>query len=77
MPWIEVFWTPETIEHLAEHGISVDDAEHVLRTASVTDTSRTSGRPIKIGRALDGRRIAVVYERVDKVTVHPITAFEM
>ncbi len=30
MPYFEFLWTDETVEHLAEHGISQNDFEHVV-----------------------------------------------
>lgn len=79
MRWPEVIWVdgPDgNIAHLAEHDVSPAEAEHVLRHPIATDVSRTTGRPIAIGYTEAGRRLIVVYERIDATTVYPITAFE-
>ena len=74
MPWVDVIWTDENEAHLAGHGMSRDDAERVVRNPTTTGISRSSGRPFATGFAADGRRIIVVYEEIDAVTVYPITA---
>jgi uncharacterized DUF497 family protein len=80
MPHIEVFWTPGpegNIAHLAEHNVSPEEAEQVLRQPIATDTSRTTGRPIAFGFTDAGRKLAVVYEKLDRTTLYPITAYEV
>jgi uncharacterized DUF497 family protein len=76
----DVIWTesPEgNIAHLAEHEVSPEEAEEVLRDPIATDVSRTSGRPIAFGITTTGRKLAVVYEQIDAMTVYPITAYEV
>lgn len=75
MAWIDVIWTEENEAHIAEHGLSTTDVEHVLRNRIDTIVSRTSGRPIAVGYTIDGRHVAVVYEQVDDITVFPVTAY--
>ena len=77
MPWIEVIWTDENESHLADAGVSTADAEHVLRNPIGSAVSRSSGRPFVVGYTPDRRRIIVVYEEVDAVTVYPITAYQL
>lgn len=79
MTWVEVLWIdgPDgNIEHLAEHGVTPEEAEAVLRHPIERDVSRSTGRPIAIGYSKRGRRLVVVYEEIDPTTVYPITAFE-
>lgn len=75
MAWIDVIWTDENEAHIAGHGLGTADVEHVLRNAIDSGTSRASGRPFVIGYAPTGRRIMVIYEEVDAITVYPVTAF--
>ena len=79
MAWFEVIWEwdePDgNVAHIAEHGLSVEDVEHAFENPIRHETSRSSGRPVVFGYAPDGRRIAVVYEPIDDVTLYPITAF--
>jgi uncharacterized DUF497 family protein len=80
MPHIEFIWIdgPEgNIEHLAEHGISPEEAEDVVSNPIATDVSTTTGRPIAFGFTRAGRSLAVVYEQIDPITVYSITAFEV
>jgi hypothetical protein len=77
---VEVIWTDGTdgnIAHRAEHGVSPEEAEEVLREPVATDVSRTTGRPIAFGITRAGRKLAVVFERIDRITVYPITAYEV
>ena len=75
MDWLDVYWDDETVAHVAEHGLTPDDYENALRNPIGEDVSDSSGRPMRFGFALDGRKIAVLFEWIDRVTVLPITAF--
>jgi len=78
MTWIRVFWDFEAggnAEHIAEHGLDPDEVEHVLMHPEKGDVSRSSGRPMIVGRTPSGDRIAVVYEELNEDTVYPVTAF--
>ena len=77
MPWLEVFWTDANRQHIGEHGLTCEEVEHVLRHPIETTVSRTTGRPVCVGLTPDRRRLLVVYEWLDEVTVYPITAYEM
>ncbi len=80
MTWIEVIWTDGrdgNVQHIAEHGITPDEVEHVLANPIESDVSETSGRPIVFGYTAGGRFLAVVYEPIDETTVYPITAFDI
>ena len=80
MAHLEVIWTdgPDgNIAHLAEHDVSPEEAEEALREPVATDVSRSTGRPIAFGLTRAGRKLAVVYEQIDRITVCPITAYEV
>ena len=80
MTWIEVIWTDGTdgnVQHIAQHGITPDEVEHVLANPIESDVSEASGRLIVFGYTAGGRFLAVVYESVDELTVYPITAFDI
>jgi uncharacterized DUF497 family protein len=81
MPWFDIVWDDSVpngnVAHLAEHGISVDEAEEVLMNAIGRDHSRSSRRWIAFGRTSSGRDIAVVYEMLDAITILPVTGFEI
>lgn len=77
MPYFDVLWTEEIVEHFAEHGVSQDDLEHVLCNPHSKGLSRSSGLPTVWGYTPDGRYIMVVYEELDETTILPVTAYEV
>ena len=75
MPWYQYIWSEEAIEHLDQHGISPEDFEHVVANAKAKLKSRSSGLPGVKGYTADGRYIIAIFEKVDDVTVVPVTAY--
>ena len=68
------------VQHIAEHGITVEEAEEVLLDPrSRTGKSRRSGRPQAFGWASTGKYITVVWEEVseDPRMIYPVTAYEV
>jgi hypothetical protein len=76
MPYYEFFWLDETIEHLAEHGVEPVEFEEVVSAPDTIGESRSSGRPCCWGETSDGRYLFCVFEKLDELTILPITAFE-
>jgi uncharacterized DUF497 family protein len=80
----EIIWDddddPEgNVQHIAEHGLTIDEVESVLADPrSITGKSRSSGRPITFGYTDTGRYIGVVWEEVndDPRMIAVVTAFE-
>jgi len=77
MPWMDVFWDDAIESYISMHGLSYADIEHVICHPTGEDQSDSTGRPIRFGLAIDGRKIAVVYELIDSITVYPITAYQV
>ena len=77
MPYYEFMWTDAILRHIAEHGLSRDDFEHVVCNPTRYGFSRSSGLPTAWGYALDGRYVMAVYEELDEITVLPVTAYEV
>lgn len=77
MAHVDFVWTDEIVGHIAEHGISQDDFEHVVCHPASKGLSRSTGLPVVWGHTRDGRYIMVVYEQVDRSTVLPVTAYEV
>ena len=77
MPYFEFIWTDDSIRHLAEHGISQDDFEHVVCNPTSRGYSRSSGLPAAWGYTIDGRYVMAVYESLDPVSILPVTAYEV
>jgi hypothetical protein len=65
--------------HIAEHGISVAEAEEVVRASyEAAVTSESSGRPTVFGWTITGKYLAIVFEIIDDEVpqVYVVTAFE-
>jgi uncharacterized DUF497 family protein len=79
----EILWDLDddpdgNVQHIAEHGITMDDVEEVLSDPDASVTfSRSSGRSISFGETSDGRYLAVVWETAleDPLTIYPVTAY--
>jgi uncharacterized DUF497 family protein len=76
------FWDDENdpdgnVEHIAEHDLTIEDVEHVLKNPTAEGTSKSTGLPAAWGLTPDGRFIIVVYEEVAESTVRVITAYEV
>ena len=75
----DVIWVegPDgNVAHLADHGVTPEEAEQVMAFPIARGVSRTTGRPIAIGNTLAGRKLVVVYEVIDAVTVYPVTVYD-
>lgn len=81
MPWLDIIWErsePDgNVAHIAEHGITPDEVEQVLLNPEFEGRSASTGRPFAEGYTVARRYIMVVFERIDDVTVYPITAYEV
>ena len=76
MPFFLFQWNAEIEQHLAEHGVTIEEFEEVVCDSDFVTISRSTGRPIAFGNTSTGKYLACVYELVDETTVIPITAFE-
>lgn len=82
MPVVDAIWDlpddPDgNVQHIAEHGLTPLDVEHVLNNPERQDVSRSSGRPIVYGHTPSDEYIVVVYEEIDESTVYPVTAYPL
>ena len=76
------FWDAEddpdgNVEHIAEHDLTREDVEHVLKNPTAEGTSQSTGLPVVWGDTPDGRFIIVVFEEVAENTVRVVTAYEV
>ena len=82
--WIaQVLWDLDddpdgNVQHIAEHGITIEEVEDVLYATEEVFASQSSGRPITFGETRTGKYIAVVFDVVDEdpLSVYPVTAYE-
>ena len=65
------------MQHIAEHGLTVDEVEYVLENPTEETRSASTGRPCCFGHTPAGDWILVVYEQIDEETVYPVTAYEV
>jgi len=65
------------VQHIAEHDVSKEEVEEVLEHPEGIERSRTTGLLIAFGETTTGRLLAVVYEKIDDVSVYPVTAYEV
>ena len=78
--WQQIIWNDEpggNIEHIEEHGLTLDDVEYVLASPGSEGISRSSGQPCVFGYTPEGTFIIVVYELIDPDTIYPVTAYEV
>ena len=73
-------WDEDNIAHVAEHGLTPEEVESVLRNPRAEgDVSRSSGEELVQGCTFTGRWIVVIYEvsnASDPMIIRPITAYE-
>jgi hypothetical protein len=65
------------VRHVAEHGLTVEDVEHVLQHPAGEGTSRSTGLSCSFGYTPGGDYIIVMYEFADEDTIYPVTAYEV
>jgi len=54
MPFYFFVWTPEIVEHLAEHGVTQDEFEEIVCTPEGEAASRSTGNPLAFGTTRAG-----------------------
>lgn len=67
------------IQHIAEHGITVEEVEEALGDPEgLRDYSGSTGRPTWFGRTRAGRPLMIVYEILDfdAWVIYVVTAYE-
>jgi uncharacterized DUF497 family protein len=82
MKYFHVIWDDDdqpdgNVQHIAEHGLTIEDVEYVLENPTQEGISSSTGRPCIFGYAPCGEFIIVVYEQVDDEMIYPVTAYEV
>ena len=65
------------VQHIAEHGLTIEDVEEALTNPNSEGTSASTGRPCAWGYTLEGIYIFVVYDEIDEDTIRVVTAYEV
>ena len=76
MPSFEFLRTDENVDHIAEHDVTTDESDYVVRHPERRDVSHSSGLPCCWGTTPEDRFLFCAYERIDDVTIYPVTAYE-
>jgi uncharacterized DUF497 family protein len=82
MAFLQYVWDdPEdprgNVEHVAQHGLTIEEVEHVLADPDSRGTSQSSGNPCCFGFTPAGEFIVVIYELIDQDTVYTVTAYHV
>jgi hypothetical protein len=82
MPFLDFIWDdpddPEgNVQHIAEHGLTIDEVEFVLESPESESASHSSDLPCSFGYTPAGEYIIVIYERIDDDTLYPVTAYQV
>ena len=82
MPSFEYIWDDPNdpagnVQHISEHGLTVDEVEFVLENPETETTSRSTGRPCCFGYTPEGEYVIVVYEQLEDDAVYPVTAYHV
>ena len=63
------------VRHLAEHGVTPEEAAHVVEHP-IGHVTNNSGDPIAFGYTVGRRHLAVAYWFIDEATVYVETAYD-
>ena len=77
MPFYFYLWTPEIVEHLAEHGVTPEEFEEVVGDPDYEDASRSTGKPVAFGSTTTGRYLCCVFKRLADDLIEPVTAYDV
>ncbi|WP_339747939.1 DUF4258 domain-containing protein [uncultured Rubinisphaera sp.] len=78
MSYFVFIWDGENDAHIAEHGVTLEEAEFVVMNPDDIETNQRYNRTYAYGFSLTGKFLkVVVYEQFDELTVYVITAYEL
>lgn len=77
MPFYFFAWTPEIVDHLAEHDVTPEEFEEIVSNPECEDVSRTSGNPVAFGWTTTGRYICCIFKRFNDDMIEPVTAYDV
>ena len=77
MPFYFFTWTPDIVDHLAEHDVTPEEFEEIVSRPEDEDRSRSSGNLVAFGSTSTGRYLCCVFQRLDDETIEPVTAYDV
>jgi uncharacterized DUF497 family protein len=63
------------VRKVAAHGLTIEEVEQAIANTMKQFPSRSSGRPMLMGRTDAGDTIMVVYESADEDAIYVVTAY--
>lgn len=80
MRFFQIIWDdpddPEgNVQHIAQHGLTMDEVEHVLMQSDSEGKSQSSGRPCCFGETSAGEYVIVIFEEPQPGVAYPVTAY--
>ena len=80
MDFLRILWDDPhdpggNVQHIAEHGLDIDDVEEVLSSPSSRGVSDSSDLPVVWGYTLEAVYIIVVYQQIDEDAIRVVTAY--
>jgi uncharacterized DUF497 family protein len=82
MPSVQCIWDdpddPEgNVQHIAEHGLTIEEVEFVVENPTSEAKSASTGRDCFFGYTPADEYIIVVYEPIDDDSIYPVTAYHV
>jgi hypothetical protein len=77
VPFYTFIWNGWIEDHLALHGVTIDEFEEVVCNPDEVGQSRSSDRLVAFGETSSGKYVACVYEFINDTTILPVTAYEV
>jgi hypothetical protein len=75
MPYHEFFWTRRAVQKVQDNNLTTQDVEFAVLKGRDRGFSRVSGLPLYLGRSRDGRKVIVVFQKIDATQIAVVTAF--
>jgi uncharacterized DUF497 family protein len=82
MTFFRILWdAPDdpdgNVQHVAEHGLDIEDVEEALNNPTSEGASASSGLLAIWGYTSEGLYIIVVFEEVERDTIRVVTAYQV
>lgn len=78
MPLFQFLWTPDAIDHVAQHGVTPEEFTEVALFPDYEEKPhRKPNRVAAYGETSNGKYLKVIYDILeDGFSAYPVTAFE-
>jgi uncharacterized DUF497 family protein len=76
MPDYSILWDDEFIEHIAHHGVTLDEFTQVVNNPTKVQSNKVAGRTEAFGW-VGNRFLVCIYEVIGEDEIVPYTAYEV